>query len=205
MRYHQYRCKFQLNVHHANYVKNKLGEKHSHEWEIVLDIIKVSDGFSQFEHVQKAIEGFLEQYQNQYMNEMEPFTNLNPTLENICGFLKENLQELLAKRGWLLLKIEIIETPFRSYVMDLAESDEIAGKEWEKAVHPSPEEESLKKTEEEEAEKTEKPEKTEEAAKPEKPEKTAKTAKTAKTEKPAPKERTIEELANVWIDRVLEG
>lgn len=189
MRYHQYRCKFQLNAHHAAYIKNELGKKHSHKWEVVLDIIKVADGFSQFEHVQKAIEEFLEPYQDQYLNELEPFTNLNPTLENICVFLKEKLQELLAKRGWLLLKIEIVDTPFRSYVMDLVESDEIAGKEWEETVRQSFGEEGLKKMEEE----TEEGEAAQQAEEAE------------NVKKPASKEKTIEELANVWIDRVLEG
>lgn len=189
MRYHQYRCKFQLNAYHAAYIENESGKKHFHEWEIVLDIIKVADGFSQLEHVQKAIEEFFGQYQNQYMNEMEPFTNLNPTLENICVFFKEGLQELLAKRGWLLMKIEIVETPFRSYVMDLVESEEIAGKEWEETARQSFGEEDSKKMKEE----TEEKEAAQQAEEAE------------KAKEPASKEKTIEELANVWIDRVLEG
>lgn len=125
MRYHQYRYKFYLNARHAIYIKNKLGQEHPHTWEIILDAIKVTSGFIQFNHVEKAIEELLGKYQDKLMNEVEPFTTLNPTLENICDYFKGSIRDLLADRGWLLLKIEISETPSRSYMVDLVESGDI--------------------------------------------------------------------------------
>lgn len=157
MRYHQYRYKFYLNARHAIYIKNKLGQEHPHTWEITLDTIKVTDGFIQFHHVEKAIEEFLGQYQDHSMNEIEPFTTLNPTLENICEYFKGSIRELLAERGWLLLKIEISETPSRSYMVDLAESGDV-GEDEERIARRNPEEE----------------------------------------------EKTIDAIANEWIDRALE-
>lgn len=158
MRYHQYRYKFYLNARHAIYIKNKLGQEHPHTWEITLDTIKVTDGFIQFNHIEKTIEEFLGQYQDRSMNEVEPFTTLNPTLENICEYFKGSIRELLAERGWLLLKIEISETPSRSYMVDLVESADIEAEE-EIVARKNPEE----------------------------------------------KEKTIDTMANEWIDQALKG
>lgn len=131
MRYHQYRYKFYLNANHAIYIQNHLGQHHPHTWEIILDTIKVVDGFVQFNDVEKEIEHFLEQYQDKNMNDVEPFTTLNPTLENICEYFKDAIRSLLVKMGWLLLKIEISETPARSYIIDLVAEEDVVIKEME--------------------------------------------------------------------------
>lgn len=47
----------------------------------------------------------------------------NPTLENLCEFFKNELEKLLGSHGWLLSRIEVSETPTRSYIID--RSDEI--------------------------------------------------------------------------------
>lgn len=126
MRYHQYRYKFYLNASHAIYIQNRLGQHHPHTWEITLDTIKVVDGFVQFNDVERAIEQFLEQYQDKNINDVEPFNTLNPTLENICEYFKEAIRSLLVDKGWLLLKIEISETPARSYIIDLVAEEDVA-------------------------------------------------------------------------------
>ena len=126
MRYHQYRYKFYLNASHAIYIQNHLGQHHPHTWEITLDTIKVVDGFVQFNDVERAIEQFLEQYQDKNINDVEPFNTLNPTLENICEYFKEAIRSLLVDKGWLLLKIEISETPARSYIIDLVAEEDVA-------------------------------------------------------------------------------
>jgi len=92
MRYHQYQYKFYLNASHSIYIDNKKGQNHPHTWEIVLDTIKVVDGFVQFNDVEKSIERFLGSYQDKCINEIQPFNVTNPTLENICGCDKKNAQ-----------------------------------------------------------------------------------------------------------------
>lgn len=124
MRYNQYKYKFYLNANHSIYINGVLGQKHPHTWEIMLDTIKVMEGFVQFNDVEKDIDDFLEQYQDQYMNEIEPFTTLNPTLENICIYFKDCIQKSLMEKGWLLLSIEISETPTRSFIINLYDEEE---------------------------------------------------------------------------------
>ncbi|MBE5950260.1 MAG: 6-pyruvoyl tetrahydrobiopterin synthase [Lachnospiraceae bacterium] len=119
MKYSEYKFKFYLNASHSIYINNKLGQKHPHTWEITMDMIKIVDGFVQFNDVEYTIEKMLSDYQDKYINEIPPFDTLNPTLENICLHFKDCIDEQMKNMGWLLLKIEISETPTRSYMIDL--------------------------------------------------------------------------------------
>lgn len=148
MKYSEYKFKFYLNASHSIYINNKLGQKHPHTWEITMDLIKIVDGFVQFNDVEYAIEKMLSAYQDKYINDVAPFDTLNPTLENICLYFKDSIDDLMKNMGWLLLKIEISETPTRSYMIDLIidfqrenqkylkekESLEIAEQELEKII-----------------------------------------------------------------------
>lgn len=123
MRYNQYRFKFYLNASHSIYLNGVLGQEHPHTWEITLNTVKLKDNFIIFNDIEKSIEKYLGKYQDSYINKIEPFITINPTLENICEYFKDEFQNLLLESGWLLLSIEISETPTRSYIIDI--SDEV--------------------------------------------------------------------------------
>lgn len=125
MRYDKYKFKFYLNASHSIYINGVLGQSHPHTWEFSLDVLKVWGDFVQFNHVEKAIEELLSTYQNSYINEIEPFAKVNPTLENICEYFKETLRKILMDIGWVLMIIEISETPSRSYIIDLIDEVEL--------------------------------------------------------------------------------
>lgn len=124
MRYQQYRYKFYLNASHAIYIDNVKGQNHPHTWEITISTVKVIDGFVQFNDVEKSVENFLNTYQDKNINDVQPFTVTNPTLENICEYFKDSIRQILAEAGWLLLSIEISETPARAYIIDLVDESE---------------------------------------------------------------------------------
>lgn len=125
MKYSQYKFKFYLNASHAIYINGNLGQSHPHTWEIMIDTIKLNDRFIQFHEVERRIEQLLHNYQDKYINEIEPFNSLNPTLENICEFFKNSIRKLLKEVGWELIKIETSETPARSYIIDLMDEIEL--------------------------------------------------------------------------------
>lgn len=118
MRYNQYKYKFYLNANHSILIDGVMGQVHPHTWEIVIEVIKVVEGFVQFSFVEKTIEELLSKYQDKYINEIEPFNEINPTLENISEYFKEAIKEALKQDGWMLLRLEISETPARSYIID---------------------------------------------------------------------------------------
>ncbi|WP_069999814.1 6-carboxytetrahydropterin synthase [Cellulosilyticum sp. I15G10I2] len=123
MKYNQYRFKFYINATHAIYINGVLGQEHPHTWEITMHTLKVKDDFIAFDTIEKDIEKYLHRFQDVSINQVEPFTTLNPTLENISHYFKETLQQLLFEKRWLLLSIEVSETPTRSYIIDI--SDEV--------------------------------------------------------------------------------
>jgi len=134
MKYSQYKFKFYVNANHAIYLKGTLGQKHPHTWEIVIDTIKVKDDFVQFDYIEKSVEKFFSVFQDADINTIKPFTYINPTLENLTDYFKERLAHLLGNSGWLLSKIEVSETPSRSYIIDRSdEIDELIKKEIQSA------------------------------------------------------------------------
>jgi len=119
----QYKCKFYLNASHFILINNERGMPHSHCFEIVIDVADENiDQFMKFNDIEEKVEKLLAKYQGNLINEIEPFDALNPTLENICAYLGDLIFDELIKFGWLLLTIEISETPTRSYIINVAES-----------------------------------------------------------------------------------
>lgn len=124
-RYKQYKFKFYLNARHAIYIDGLLGTVHPHTWEITLNVIKRQDGFIEFNKLEKKIEEFIKPYQNKELNEEEPFDTINPTLENCCDYFKEQISNILDKEGWVLLMMEMSETPSRSYVISMLDENKL--------------------------------------------------------------------------------
>ncbi len=53
------------------------------------------------------------------MNEIAPFDMINPTLENMCEYFKDELTEILNRNDWIFLMMEMSESPSMSYVVSL--------------------------------------------------------------------------------------
>lgn len=119
MRYRQYRFKFYLNASHAISIGGQMGERHPHTWEIAVNVLKFRDTFVEFRVIEQKIDAFMKPYQDRMLNDVEPFDKINPTLENCCEYFKDRLKEILNEEGWILLKIEMSETPTRTYVINL--------------------------------------------------------------------------------------
>lgn len=118
MKYSQYKFKFYLNASHAIYLRGNLGQNHPHTWEIILETLKVRKEFVQFDFIEKSVEKFFNTFQDSDINKIEPFNIINPTLENLTEYFEKSLSEILSNNGWLLTRIEMSETPSRSYIID---------------------------------------------------------------------------------------
>lgn len=125
MRFCEYKFKFYINANHAIYIDGVLGENHPHTWEITLETIKIRNDFVQFDVIEKKAEAFLARFQDCDMNKAEPFDTINPTVENIAEYLKDELSRILWDNGWLLSVIEVAETPSRSYIIDVSDDAEL--------------------------------------------------------------------------------
>ena len=119
---YQYVCKFYLNASHFIYIDGKKGEPHSHCFEFVLDVAtKEKESFVSFTEIEKSVENLLAPYQEKLLNDVKPFDEINPTLENIANYFKELFVKEIAFKKWVLVTIELSETPTRSYLINTAE------------------------------------------------------------------------------------
>ena len=119
---YQYKYKFYLNASHFIKLNNKNGQIHSHCFELVIDIASLdTNNFTLFNNIEKKVEDILSVYQNKLLNDVPPFDTINPTIENICEYFKCIFSETLLKLGWVLLTIEMSETPTRTYVLNVVD------------------------------------------------------------------------------------
>ncbi len=72
---------------------------HGHNWKIDVMIKSTSlDDLGMlidFRDVKRMVEGILDTLDHRYLNEIEPFTKINPTTENIARFISDELTKLM--------------------------------------------------------------------------------------------------------------
>lgn len=122
-RYKQYAFKFYINARHAIFIDGKRGTMHPHTWELHLNVMKISNDFVQFNEIEEEIRKLIMPFQDKEINSIEPFNVINPTLENCCNYFRDEIASILRDKGWLLLMIEMSETPSRSYVVNMIAED----------------------------------------------------------------------------------
>jgi 6-pyruvoyltetrahydropterin/6-carboxytetrahydropterin synthase len=117
--YREYRVKFYLNARHYIIINDKKGAVHPHTWEFTLFMRIGRGSFVQFNTMEHGITDYLATYQNQVMNEMEPFDAITPSLEHMTDYFARSFHRIIHDMGGVLTRVEASETPTRSYIVDL--------------------------------------------------------------------------------------
>jgi 6-pyruvoyltetrahydropterin/6-carboxytetrahydropterin synthase len=115
----EYQLKFYLNARRYMIQNGLRGDVHPHTWELCLRIRVGRGTFIAFHTFEEAVNGYLAKYQNRLLNEVEPFDEILPTLENITICFARDLQEVVAELGGQLIYVETSKTPTRSYILNL--------------------------------------------------------------------------------------
>lgn len=119
--FREYRFRFYLNARHYVVFEGKRGQIHPHTWEFAMTVLIRRNQMIIFDQIEKAVNDFMETYQNTLLNEKEPFTHVNPTLENITDYIAEELYDKAASFDTVLVRVEGSETPSRTYICDLSD------------------------------------------------------------------------------------
>lgn len=117
--YRQYRLKFYLNAYHFIIIDGKKGDIHPHTWQVMIQMVKQKDEFILFNEIEDKIDALLAKYQDKTINTVAPFDTLNPSLENISEYFKNEITVILEESGWILTQFECSETPTRSYLIEI--------------------------------------------------------------------------------------
>lgn len=120
---HLHKFKFYLNASHSVFFNGIKGQAHPHTWEFGLKILDLGDSLIEFSVYENALKQLFEPYQNQILNNIEPFNEIVPTLENMTDFFGEQLRYAVRRVHGELLEIEGSETPTRSYLVDYSQDD----------------------------------------------------------------------------------
>lgn len=110
-----YRIKSYLNASHYVIFDGKKGETHPHTWEFVTTVYTTGDNIYKFSAPEKAIINVFEKYQNQVLNQIPPFEEIVPSLENITEYFASQIQEVVKPFDFNLRRFEGSETPVRTY------------------------------------------------------------------------------------------
>ena len=122
--FRQYRLKFYLNARHYIIIGDQKSDTHPHTWEFALTILIRRKEFVEFKTFEDKINEYLESYQDQVVNFIEPFDSIIPTLENMVDYFTKIFAGIIKKIGGELLCVEGSEGPSRSYIVDLRDENE---------------------------------------------------------------------------------
>ncbi len=120
----EYKFKLYLNANHFVIFNGKKGDSHPHTWEFGIEVLVDKDKFIKFLDFEKAIDDYLEPYQDKLINDIKPFDTIIPTLENMLDYFAPKFYEEVKEIGGLLVKIEASESPSRTYVYSFRGRDE---------------------------------------------------------------------------------
>lgn len=117
--YREYELKFYLNARHYIIINDRQGDVHPHTWEFSMCIRIGRGAFTPFMVFEQKVNALLEPYQNRLLNEVEPFDQILPTLENMVDYFAQQARDELGRIGGELIRVEASETPTRAYILEL--------------------------------------------------------------------------------------
>lgn len=113
---HKYKFKFYINARHSVNFSGIQSNIHPHTWEIVMYINVHPEDFINFTEIEKEFKIHFEQYEGKYLNELETFLNVEPTMENIAVKIFNDITNVDSKVD--VSKIEVSENPTRTYIIE---------------------------------------------------------------------------------------
>lgn len=110
-----YRIKAYLNANHFVVFDGTKGKTHPHTWEFIATIYTTNNNIVKFSDTEKAIMSVFEPYQDHVINEVEPFSVIIPSLENLTEYFASQITEAVKPFDYHLRRFEGSETPVRTY------------------------------------------------------------------------------------------
>ena len=90
---------------------------HFHSFELILFVEDSSEDFVLYGDFEKVVHQCLKPYEYKNLGNIEPFNHIEPTMENIGHVFYSKLEEALKTYGFKLIRLEISETPSRTYIV----------------------------------------------------------------------------------------
>ncbi|PND40682.1 6-carboxytetrahydropterin synthase [Leuconostoc mesenteroides] len=110
-----YHLKYYIHSSHAIRWENGEGDEHAHSWEIAVEFRSTNENMIVFDKIESSLDDLFKAYSGKFLNTVEPFTTIDPTLENITKFFFTLVEKQILPMHAQLNKIELGESPMRFY------------------------------------------------------------------------------------------
>jgi len=114
-----YRFKFYINARHSVTFNDKTSNIHPHTWEVAISFGSRTTDMVNFSQFEKELDKYFANYEGKYLNELEEFLDVNPTMENIGKILYKDIKKLFDKKDLYFKTVEISENPTRTYIIEV--------------------------------------------------------------------------------------
>lgn len=95
------------------------GKQHTHTWEIICEIKSRGNEMIIFRDIEQSIKEVLNGLSGKFLNELPYFKTINPTVENVTEWLFDLITPELEELSARLIRIEVSESPTRSYCISV--------------------------------------------------------------------------------------
>lgn len=114
MEFKIYKLSYYMNAQHSMDALKDTAHFHTFMISLFIENLDQTQLLS-FSKMNQIMDTFLEKYSGNYLNELEEFRTLVPSIENIGEVFYEELKVILHKVQLDLIKLDISETPLRIY------------------------------------------------------------------------------------------
>ncbi len=122
-----YRIHTSVTIYHGRSAERE--KAHNHSIEIDMYVEKATDDFQQFQEIELRTGAYFKQYENQFLNVMPEFHG-DTSLENMGEVFFAGLTAALSGSKLTLRRLEVGETPLRTYIIGVEDGDETEAEEW---------------------------------------------------------------------------
>jgi len=103
------------SAHRLRQYNGECERLHGHNWNVQVSIAseKLNDlgMVIDFKELKDKTNTLMDKFDHQYLNEVSPFTELNPTTENIARYIFEELSETINTGSIRVTKVTVWESP----------------------------------------------------------------------------------------------
>lgn len=109
-----YRIRCQFNaLHNLNLACPE--KMHAHTFRVTAYIKNVGEELEKIDVCDRLIKTYFSRYKGHRLNDVLPFRDTIPTIENMCKVFYEDLAEGLLQEGVSLVKLELGDSPLAAY------------------------------------------------------------------------------------------
>ena len=109
-----YRIRCQFNAMH-NLDLAHPEKMHAHTFRVMAYLENVGEELEKIDDCESRLKVYLSRYKGCRLNELQAFRVELPTIENMCKFFYEDLQQELLQEGVSLVKLELGDSPLVTY------------------------------------------------------------------------------------------